>query len=140
MKRSSAFTLIELLISLAMVVIVTSTLFFYAQISIKAIFKASSSAGALQVTRFVTGKIVKDIYESGGAMNGSSPSKLILPGITYELMDKKIRRTDGGDVSYITSENEILGLKFAYITSKFIRIFITPVSGEEYTINVYARN
>jgi prepilin-type N-terminal cleavage/methylation domain-containing protein len=140
MKKSKAFTLIELLIATAMISAISVSIFYFAFSSIKVIFRATDQSKALQAVRFVAGRVSSDIMQSSGASAGSTSGKLVIDGISYEFRDSKVRREEGSDVYYMTTEGEIKGLKFSYPSSKLIKIEITPKTGGAYYIDAYARN
>ncbi len=140
MKRSKAFTLIELLIAIALASAVTVTLFYFAFSSTRSISCVIDASKSDQSARLVAGRISSDIIGSGGAIAGSGRSKLDLGGLSYEFRDGKVRREEGSDAYYLTVEGEIRGLKFSYPSSKLVRIEVTPKHGGSYNIDVYARN
>ena len=140
MKRSEAFTLIELLITTAMISAISISIFYFAFSSIKVIFRATDQSKALQAVRFVAARISSDIMQSSGAGVGSDTDKLVIGNITYEFRESKVRREEGSDVYYMTTEGEIKGLKFSYPSSKLIKVEITPKTGGAYYINAYARD
>ena len=140
MKRSNAFTLIELLIATAMISAITISIFYFAFSSIKVIFRATDQSKALQAVRFVASRISSDIMQSSGLSIGSGPDKLVIGNITYEFRESKVRREEGSDVYYMTTEGEIKGLKFSYPASKLVKVENTPKIGGAYYIDAYARN
>jgi len=140
MKRSKAFTLIELLIATAMISVISITLFYFALSTTRLIARASDLAKSMQSVRFIAGRISSDIMQSGGAGTGSSSGKLMIGDISYEFREGKIRREEGSEIYYLTIEGEIKGLKFSYPSLKLIGVEITPKTGKAYYYNVYARN
>ncbi|MFH1709560.1 MAG: prepilin-type N-terminal cleavage/methylation domain-containing protein [bacterium] len=140
MKNPKGFTLVELLIAMALISAVSITLFYFALSSVRLISRAAALSRSDQTARFVAGRISYDIAQSGGALPGSGPAKLVLGGIYYEYRDNKVRREEGSDVYYLTTEGEIKGLKFSYPLTKLIKVEITPKLGGVYYFNVYARN
>ena len=140
MKRSKAFTLIELLIATAMISVICITLFYFALSTTRLISRSTDYVKSMQSIRFIAGRISLDIMQSGGAGIGSNPGKLIIGGISYEFREGKVRREEGSDVYYLTIEGEIKGLMFSYPSSKLIGVEITPRTGKAYYYNVYARN
>jgi prepilin-type N-terminal cleavage/methylation domain-containing protein len=140
MKSSKAFTLIELLIATALISAISVSIFYFAFSSIRLMFRAIDLSGSGQAVRFTAGRISSDIMQSGGPGAGSGPDKLIIGDITYEFRENKVRREEGSDVYYLTTEGEIKGLKFSYPPSKLIRVEVTPKYGGAYYLNVYARN
>jgi len=140
MKNSRAFTLIELLIVTAMISVISIALFYFALSTTRLISRSSDFAKSMQSLRFVTARISSDITQSAGASASSSQSQLILGNISYEFLNDKVRREEGSDVTYLTIEGEIRGLKFSYLSSKLIGVEIIPKMGGTYYLNVYARN
>ena len=140
MKRAKAFTLIELLIATAMISAISIAIFYFALSSIRLISRSSDFAKSMQSVRFIAGRISSDIMQSGGADTGSGQSRLILGDISYEFLNNKVRREERSDVSYLTIEGEIKGLKFSYPATKLIQIEIIPKTGGKYYLSVYARN
>ena len=140
MKRSKAFTLIELLIATAMISVISITLFYFALSTTRLIARTSDLAKSMQSVRFIAGRISSDIMQSGGAGTGSSSGKLMIGDISYEFREGKIRREEGSEIYYLTIEGEIKGLKFSYPSLKLIGVEITPKTGKAYYYNVYARN
>ena len=140
MKRSKAFTLIELLIATAMISVICITLFYFALSTTRLISMSADHAKSMQSVRFIAGRISSDIMQSGGAGIGSSSGKLMISDISYEFRESKIRREEGSEVYYLTIEGEIKGLKFSYPSSKLVGVEIIPRTGKAYDFNVYARN
>ena len=140
MNRAKAFTLIELLISMTLVSVIFASLFYFSIASIRSLDRASLNARSSQAVRFVCGRISSDIINSTGPSSGSSASKLVIGGIGYQFMEGKVKRSEGSDVYYLTTEGEIRDLKFSYLSSKLVRIEITPSVGKDYYLNAYARN
>jgi prepilin-type N-terminal cleavage/methylation domain-containing protein len=140
MKRSKAFTLIELLIATALISAISVSIFYFAFSSIRLMFRTVDLTSSGQAVRFVAGRISSDIMQSSGPGAGSGLDKLVIGNITYEFLDNKVRREEGSDVYYLTTEGEVKGLKFSYPASKLVKIDITPKYGGEYYLDVYARN
>lgn len=140
MKKSKAFTLIELLIAASMISIISITLFYFTLSSIRLISRSEDLAKSMQSVRFIAGRISSDIAQSSGAGTGSGQSRLNLGGISYEFRDGKVRREEGSDIYYLTTEGEIKGLKFSYPSSKLIKLEVIPKTGGSYYFNLYARN
>lgn len=140
MKKAKAFTLVELLISMSLISIVTVSIFYFSLSSLKLLGRLNDIASSSQVTRSIFSRISSDIIQSSGAVAGSTSSLLILGGISYEFRDNKVRRQDGSDVYYMTTEGEIRQLKFYYSSNKLINVEITGKNGAKYAINVYSRN
>jgi prepilin-type N-terminal cleavage/methylation domain-containing protein len=140
MKNSRAFTLIELLIAVAMVSMLTITIFYFAFSSIRLMSRAVDISTSGQAVRFIAGRISSDVMQSGGAVTGSNSVKLMLGSVTYEFVDNKLRREEGSDAYFLTVDGEIRDLKFSYPSSKLVKVEITPKTGGTYFINLYARN
>jgi len=140
MKQSKGFTLIELLVAIIIISVITVTLFYTNDLSIKLLLKARKNVNSMQTTRYVVSRISRDILNSSGAQVGSNQTKIVLNDITYEFMNNKIKRSERKDSFYMTSEGEIISLKFIYPSNKFVHIEIVPKNGERQTLSVYARN
>jgi len=139
MKRSRAFSLVELLVAVALACTISVSLFYFSNLSVKLISATYANAKHIQIVRYVSSRIFRDIAESNGAATGSSSSVLIINNISYELLDKKVRRKEDAYVSNLTDTGEIISMKFFYPSSKFIGIEIIPKIGEVYYFNAYAR-
>lgn len=140
MRRSKAFTLVELLVAMMLMSVVCVTLFYFVLSSIKLMNKSANIAASSQAVRFVAGRVSSDIIQSAGPSSGSIASRLVIGGIAYEYRDGKVRVEKGSDVYYLTNEGEIKGLKFSYPSSKLVKIEIIPKIGGVYRLNAYARN
>lgn len=140
MKKSKAFTLIELLIAATMASAICIAIFYFAFSSIRSMSRAADFSRSGQTARFLAGRMSSDIMQSGGALTGSDSGKLMLGNITYEFLDNKVRREEGSDAYFLTVEGEIKKLVFSYPSSKLVRVEITPKRGGAYFINLYARN
>jgi prepilin-type N-terminal cleavage/methylation domain-containing protein len=140
MRGTKAFTLIELLIATSLITVVLMSVLYFSISSVRLIMRSAVNAKSSQVTRFVADRIYRDIIQSTGASAASSSGKLMIGRISYEFRDKKVRREEGNDIYYLTTEGEISGLKFSYPTPKLVRIEITPKIGDVLYINAYARN
>jgi len=138
--KTKAFTLIELLVAIALTSVISITLFYFSLSSIKLIGRAADTAGSMQVARSVIARISSDVIGSCGADTGSGHLELILGNITYEFRENKVRRQEGSDIYYMTTEGEIKDLRFSYPSSKMVKIEMTPEIGGKYIIDVYARN
>jgi len=139
-KHASGFTLIELLTAISLFSILCVAIFFFALSSLKVMTRAADNAGSMQVVRFVAGRMAADIMQSSGAGNGSGPACLILGSVSYEFRDGKLRRQEGNDIYYLTTEGEIVGFKLSYTSTRLIRIDTMPKVGGTYSVSVYARN
>ena len=140
MKITRAFTLIELLISMAMISAVLIMIIYVSLSSVKQVARASANIRSMDTIRTVSSRISKDIMESGGISAGSNEHRLIIGDIIYEMRQRKVRRQEGSDIAYITADGEMSGLSFYFGSSKLIRIAIKPNDGGMYYLNVYARN
>lgn len=140
MKSSKAFTLIELVIATALISAVSVSIFYFAFSSIKLMFRITDLSSSDQAVRFAAGRISSDIMQSSGPSAGSGQDKLVIGNITYQFLENKVRREEGSDVYYLTTEGEVKGLKFSYPASKLVKVAITPKYGGEYYMDVYARN
>ena len=138
--KSRAFTLIELLAVIAMASIILMVLFHFIFTSIKLLGKTIENTKSLQVVRFIISRISYDIIQSSGAVAGSGDNKLVIGNISYEFRDNKVRREEGNDIYYLTTEGEIKGLKFSYPSSKLVQIEVLPKVGGAYNFSVFARN
>jgi prepilin-type N-terminal cleavage/methylation domain-containing protein len=140
MKRSGAFTLIELMIATAMISVICSALLYFALSSLRLISRSSDVSSSAQTVRFVAERMSADITRSGGAGAGSGKSRLALGNIIYEYREGKIRREEGTNVYYLTEAGEIKDLKFSYPSLKLINIEVVPKTGGAYSFSSYARN
>lgn len=140
MKKAKAFTLTELLISMSLISIVTAAIFYFSLSSLRLLGRINDAAASLQVTRSLFSRISSDIIQNSGAGAGSTSSMLDLGGLYYEFKDGKVRRQEGSDVYYMTTEGEIRQLKFYYPSNKLIKVEITGKNGAKYVIDVHSRN
>lgn len=140
MNRSKAFTLVELLISMVLISIVTAAVFYFSLSSLKLSGRINDTAASLQITRSIISRISSDIIQSSGAGAGSTSRLLILGDISYEFRDGKVRRQEGSDVYYMTTEGEIMQLQFYYSSNNLIKIEITGKNGAKYVMDVHSRN
>jgi len=115
-------------------------LFHFIFTSIKLLGKTIENTKSLQVVRFIISRISYDIIQSSGAVAGSGDNKLVIGNISYEFRDNKVRREEGNDIYYLTTEGEIKGLKFSYPSSKLVQIEVLPKVGGAYNFSVFARN
>lgn len=140
MKRSGAFTLIELMIATAMISVICSALLYFTLSSLRLISRSSDVSSSAQIVRFIAGRMSADITQSDGAVAGSGKSRLALGNIIYEYREGKIRREEGSSVYYLTEVGEIKDLKFSYPSLKLIDVDFIPKTGGAYSFSSYARN
>jgi len=139
-NRSASFTLIELLVSISLISIVCITLFYFLYSSVGLMNRTLEVERSAQVVRSVAGRMSGDIVQSGGISPGSGSKRLVIGDISYEYVEGKIRRTQGADTYFMTTDGEIRSLEFYYPTNKQVKIAITPRAGGQYYLSVYARN
>jgi Tfp pilus assembly protein PilW len=132
--------LIELLITTAMISVISVAIFYFAFSSVRMISRTSDILKSDQSVRFVAAKISSDIEQSAGASTGSAPGRLVIGNISYQFVENKVRREEGSDVYNLTDDGDIKGLKFSYPSSKLIKIEITPKIGKAASLNAFARN
>lgn len=141
MRRvSKAFTLLEMLVSITVISALCVALFLFMYSAVRQLNRAIEAERSLQLVRFIAGRMSSDISQSGGADAGSNTSELVMGNIRYEMKENKVRRTDGGDVYYLSTEGEVKAMEFHYSSKKLIKIAFTMATGGEYYLSVYARN
>ncbi len=132
--------MIELLITIAMISVISVAVFYFAFSSVRMITRTSDILRSEQSVRFVFAKISSDIAQSAGAGAGSNSNTLVIGNITYQFVENKVKRTEGSDVYSLTDNGDIKGLNFSYPSSKLISIVITPKIGQTVSMNAFARN
>jgi|GEM_PF-1537056 len=126
--NTSGFTLVELLITMAVLGMLFGAGFYFTSIFFRTESIVHKTLGANQCVRFVMGKIASEIREAKTLSPASSPSLLILDydgfTIRYDYANKKVRRRKGGGSSYLTETGDVSGLIFGYPSTKLVHIRI----------------
>ena len=107
MKRSNGFTMIELLISTAMLMMISTSVFYLMMSYTKQITMSADKTKTIYAVRLITEKMSNDIIQSGGAAAGSGTGKLVIGDVNYELKDGRVRRQEGSEINYLNTEGEI---------------------------------
>jgi len=140
--RSKGFTLIELIVSIAVGTIIFAYVFNLFSTSIRAFDRASKTANNIEIAAYVIDTISKDIYQSQRTGYSSSDIRLSLmkdsDNIVYEYKEGKVSRKTGGSTSFLTMPGDVNDMRFMY-PSGAVRVQIsTPF--REYIFIVCMRN
>ncbi|MCX5726029.1 MAG: prepilin-type N-terminal cleavage/methylation domain-containing protein [Candidatus Saganbacteria bacterium] len=137
------FTLIEVLISMALTMIVLGSAFFATSTFLRTWRSGTASLEALQGGRIVLQRITDEVRNSRKIDPSSNPSQLISNfdgyNIAYDLKDGKIRREKGGGSSYLTEEGIVTSLNFSYPSQKLVEVKI-GVEKKEFAAKAFVRN
>ena len=137
------FTLIELIISMALAFIVFGSAFFATSTFLRTWRSGTASLEALQSGRIVLQRITDEVRNSRKIDPSSNTSQLILNydgyNITYDLKDGKIRREKGGGSSYLTEESIVTLLNFSYPSQKLVEIKIS-IGKREFVTKAFVRD
>lgn len=133
MKRRSAFTLIELLIAMALSAAALSVLFVFVLTLLRSEDKLFLRLDSLEGARSSLFRMTLDVRDSKGISPGSSGERLVLSAgsgtVSYDLHSGKVRREVNGSSSYLTEEGRVCSLRFSYLNEKLIKIEIGYASG-----------
>lgn len=140
MNKQKGFTLVELLIALALTAVLMFALFSFVFSAIKTVNLISTQDKRDQAIRFVESRIFSDFAQSSGWLTGSTSSKLVLSTATYDFNSGKVRRQSGNDSYYLTTEGELNSLRFFYPSQKLVGIELAGSRGRAFTVEAYARN
>ena len=137
------FTLIEVLISMALAMIVLGSAFFATSTFLRTWRSGTASLEALQGGRIVLQRITDEVRNSRKIDPSSNTSKLILNyegyNIAYDLKDGKVRREKGGGSAYLTEEGIVTSLNFSYPSQKLVEIKIF-IEKKEFATKAFVRN
>lgn len=122
------FTLVEMIIVVALVSVffegVAATLG-----SIQKIWWAEARKRSdRQIEMIVSEKIARDIRKAKAILPGSSSTEVVLAigseVISYRLINQKVRRGVGANISYLTNEKEIERLIFNYQANRTVELAV----------------
>lgn len=120
------FTLIEMLISLAIFSLLLATVFSLFHADIKLWNKIASKSEKSQVLNFVLARLGHDIRSASQILPASSTGSLFLKAgpdiLEYSLAGEKVRRKQNGTSSYLTYDKEISSLSFSYPSSREVAV------------------
>ncbi len=120
------FTLIELVISLAIFSLLLVTVFSLFNAEVKIWKKIAAKCERTQIANFVLTRLRHDIRRAGQVLPASNPYLLSLKAgpdsIEYSLAGEKVRRKQNGASAYLTFDKEISSLIFSYPSSREVEI------------------
>jgi prepilin-type N-terminal cleavage/methylation domain-containing protein len=126
--KHRGFTLVELIIALAIFSTLSLGIFFAFGTSLRTYNKILNSCATQQIRGMALSRITKDIRSASDVLTGSDQDLLRLKIesdiIEYSLANKKIKRKINNYSSYLTVEGEIRGLTFSYPTKEKIKIIL----------------
>lgn len=137
--KHKGFTLVELIISLNItLILVGGMLFAFGQAS-RSWKRVARRAERLQIENIITERICRDARGADEIMTGSGSSEIKLKlgsaTVSYSLSAGKVRRKMGGSTAYLTNDNEIERLNFAYPVKNFAEVHL-----DNYVFLVAVRN
>lgn len=125
--RDKAFTLIELLVAVSLSVIILCAGSYMIVNFLHSYKSAASNLNKLQAEQIVLRNITKDCRQAKKIEINKAAAIITNPDgiiITYELINKKVRRKQGSASSYITDDNEIKSLSCSLEAQNLITINI----------------
>ncbi|MFA5839675.1 MAG: prepilin-type N-terminal cleavage/methylation domain-containing protein [Candidatus Margulisiibacteriota bacterium] len=133
------FSLVEMIIALSLFACLFCSLYYFTGQSIRFWQRAADNCSHQQTENFVLEQIITAVRQSDQIMPTSSTSTLILSSegenLQYSLTNHKVQRKKNGSIGYLTDENEINQLSFAYPSAKRVQISLETVSAEAYMRN-----
>lgn len=116
--RVNGFTLVELIISLSLSLIFMSVALFTLNHNFRVWEKYAARFEKRQVSLIAAEKITREVRNALKILPASTSQEvfLSLPGnnISYCLANRKIRRKLSASTSYLTDDNAVRSLSFAY--------------------------
>lgn len=124
--KSRGFTLVELVIALSLSAVLLAGIFFSFGQGIRNWRIIARSASNMQIKNLVAERITSDIRAAREVSAGSSSEEVVLKNETetigYKLVDRKVRRRKGASGAYLTSEDEVRKLFFAYPAAGVVEV------------------
>jgi len=124
--KKQGFTLVELMIALSLSAVLLAGIFFSFGQGIRNWRIIVKSASNLQIENLIAERITSDIRAASEISAGSSSEEVVLKNeietIGYKLVDRKVRRKKGTSISYLTSEDEVRKLFFAYPAAGVVEV------------------
>ncbi|MFH1387100.1 MAG: type II secretion system protein [bacterium] len=118
MKKRKGFTLVELMISLSLMGILISGIFFSFAAAYRTWKKVANKSSNLQVENIICERLARDIRSADEILTSSTSQEIQIKISSYiyaySLVNNKVRRKKGASVSYLTSEDELKKLAFSY--------------------------
>ncbi|MFH1541521.1 MAG: prepilin-type N-terminal cleavage/methylation domain-containing protein [bacterium] len=126
--RRNGFTLVELIISLSIFALLTSSIFLFLGTSLRYWHKIVNQTETRQIHQVVLDKLCEDIRRASAILPSSHAKELHLQvgadKISYSLINKKVRHLKNAYTSYLTDVNEVTSLTFGYPQAKLVLIRI----------------
>jgi len=121
MRSNRGFTLVELLVSMAIFLILMGAVYFSFQLAIKHWKRLADNSRHQQIVCLVMGRMTVDIRQASAVLLISNAEQLSLKvgtdTIEYLLTSRKVGRKVNGRTAYLTDNDEIKALSFAYPSS-----------------------
>ncbi len=115
------FTLVELLVSMAIFLILMGTVYFSFQLAIKHWKRLADNSQHQQIVCLVMERMTIDIRQASAVLPTSNAEQLSLKvgtdTIEYLLASRKVGRKVNGRTAYLTDNDEIKALSFTYPSS-----------------------
>lgn len=122
------FTLIEMLVSLALIAILTNGILCSLGQSGRNWKKLAKGCEKLQAESIVLERICQEVRNAKGIDQKSTPEELILQSgtnkVRYVWKERKIGKKTGNYISYLTDVNETDKMTFTYLGDKRVKIEI----------------
>lgn len=119
-------TLVELIVVMSLFVLFVGTFVSAFGQGLRSFKSVADQTEKLQIKNIVAEKMTNDIRSASAVLPASTSSEVFLQVdtgvISYCLNASKVRRKAGGSTAYLTNENEIKQLNFAYPGSGLIQV------------------
>ncbi|MBN3033038.1 MAG: type II secretion system protein [Candidatus Saganbacteria bacterium] len=125
------FTLIELVIALTLLMFLAGVMFPAFARSFRNWRKLAARSGDLQTRLIVAERLCREIRSATLlAASGSDEVFLRLGGetISYKLVGNKVRRKKGASSAYLTTDNEVRRLAFAYLSDGRVAVALDDLA------------
>ena len=112
------FTLVEMIVALALSMVLCGGAFYALGQGLRTWKRTVQKAERLQIENIVAERIARDIRAANEILSPSGSEEVVLKieaeTVSYRLINRKVRRKKGAAAAYLTSEDEIKRLSFAY--------------------------
>jgi len=118
------FTLVELLVSMAIFLVLLGAVYFSFQLELKHWKRLADKSQHWQIACLVRERMAADIRQASAVLEASNAEHLTLrvgtDTIEYFLTSRKVGRRVNGRTAYLTNDDEIKALSFSYPSSHFV--------------------
>ena len=138
-EKKPGFTLVELLISLAILTLLSGSMFYVFRFELRHWERIVQKSENQHIANLVLTKLAGDIRAAKEILPVSDQAELILAcpahTIEYTLLNQKVRRKKDAYSSYLTDAGEVRDLTFSYPSNNLVEISLDGFKARFYLRN-----